>query len=469
MSEPATAPAANPVRETFYAAQRRHRRAATALGAGAALGMVLMSAPIASLAFPAAFALVAAASNLVSIALPTPDIAAAFGAAFEAVSERPRPGPVAAFAALILAPGALVMAALYFRVRSVMRREGGAAFRVALGARAPDRACAEERETVRLVDEMSIAAGRRAPEVFFVDGANANVAAFDLGGATRPFVVIGRDCLDRCARPETAALAAEAAAIESIGDARAASVVSAALLAVDLSGALLAAPFDARSRARARSLLFSPASAGVDWLFEIDDIGAVRHPEKGWRVYAALPFLLAHATFTLVRFLVGLLFFSPLLSFLMRRRRFLADATAIELARQPEALARALTTLAAMEGASPRAAALFPANHVAPPRRADDALAESMAQMVRPHPPLGERLARIARLGAGDAPAPAKRLAATGWRKAAASALWTVAALLFLALYPLAAFVVVALTALSLMIGMLAAMALAGLTGLLRP
>ena len=62
------------------------------------------------------------------------------------------------------------------------------------------------------------------------------------------------------------------------------------------------------------------------------------------RVRTALvfPFLMASAMFSLVTFLADHLFLSPALALLMRRRRYLADATAVQLTSDPDSLARGL-------------------------------------------------------------------------------------------------------------------------------
>jgi Zn-dependent protease with chaperone function len=60
---------------------------------------------------------------------------------------------------------------------------------------------------------------------------------------------------------------------------------------------------------------------------------------SGWLTF---PFLAVSIAYTLTQLLVGLFLVGPLMAALWRRRRLLADATAVELTRNPDALAHAL-------------------------------------------------------------------------------------------------------------------------------
>lgn len=449
--------------ETFFRAQARHRRVALILTALTFAGLAIMSAPLASLLFPAAFAAASALSNVLSLVLPTPDLGAAMAQYWERLFD-PRGARDLVFSAfLLLSPGFLGLALLYRRARAHLRRDDGAALRAWLGARAPDTADPEERQLANLIEEMSIAAGVRAPTLYLTQGRGANAGAFALGGGVRPFIVVGRELLDRFDRAETAAIAGHCVGLHVISDDASGVRIAAAMIAIEMSGAILASPFDTTSRRRVAAFLTHAKDNGIEQLLAAAPIDSVPHPEQGWRVYATLPFTLAHATFHMVRLLAGLLFFSPALGFLIRRRRFLADATAIELTRQPDALAKALAHLSD-PGMETRAAAEFPGNFVIA-SRAESALAEATASLVKPHPPVAERIARLQRMGAAETGAKA-----TAPRPPVIVViLYGVVALFGAALVPLMIFAMSALTVLSFGIGMLAAFAVASLTGLIRP
>ena len=66
---------------------------------------------------------------------------------------------------------------------------------------------------------------------------------------------------------------------------------------------------------------------------------------SGCLLMLQFPFLVAAIAYSLTRMLVGGLVVAPIMGAMWRRRRLLADATAVELTRDPGALARALTQL----------------------------------------------------------------------------------------------------------------------------
>jgi hypothetical protein len=122
--------------------------------------------------------------------------------------------------------------------------------------------------------------------------------------------------------------------------------------ALNVAADLLHAPLAKEARARLRTLL--PILRGGTLAEVRDGAPAVAlllgpppsipdAPERG-RLQTALlfPFLMASAMFNLVGFLADFLFLSPALALLMRRRRYLADATAVQLTRDPDSLARGL-------------------------------------------------------------------------------------------------------------------------------
>ena len=82
-----------------------------------------------------------------------------------------------------------------------------------------------------------------------------------------------------------------------------------------------------------------------------------------------LPFLVASLAFTLLRLGPGALLVDPALATLWRRRRLLADATAVELTRDPGALARALAHLESAHGPAPPARGGPPLRGTARPAR----------------------------------------------------------------------------------------------------
>ena len=117
---------------------------------------------------------------------------------------------------------------------------------------------------------------------------------------------------------------------------------------------------------------------------------------------------------------------SPFVSLLWRIRRKLADATAVELTRQPDALAAAYRKLAGINVKVPGAVAvhwLFPVWD--PKVDLDQTRKEVTTGLMHMHLPLEPRLRRLERLGASAGGKPLKQSdPGYGWREVAAGAGW---------------------------------------------
>lgn len=339
-------------RDNFLAAQRRHRRAASALSALAAIAVVLVSVPLAAIVFPLLFAIVALLSLLVSAATGSAgvlDALLATGGHFVEGDNALLQG--AALGSIVVLPGALLMVAIWLRSLRVLASIEPGRLVELYGARLVRTADFAERQVSNVIEELAIAAGIKPPTVHIVDSEAINAAAV-APGANDALVLVTRGLLDRCDRAETQALLASSVAMIANGDARSTFRWLGAAAALNVAADLLHGPLAAEARARLRTLLpllwggtLAEARNGalaVELLLgpppSIPDT-----PARG-RVRTALvfPFLMASAMFNLVIFLADHLFLSPALALLMRRRRYLADATAVQLTRDPDSLARGL-------------------------------------------------------------------------------------------------------------------------------
>jgi Zn-dependent protease with chaperone function len=255
-------------------------------------------------------------------------------------------------ALIICSPGVLVMLGLWAyiaRTRIGSALEGLAA---RLEARPPIPGDPEERELRNVVEEMAIAAGIEAPRVLLVDHASLNAAVI---GASfhRSTVLVTRGVLDGCDRDETQAIAGHLVAMIANGDARATARLVAAFTAMGVVRKLLQVPIDRETRERMGRLIGylrrregepDPRQEGelLEWLLEedeLDDMGT------GIRAAVLLPFFMTYAMFNAVALMTTWLFLTPVLVPLLRSRRFLGDATAIQLNRNPQALGSALVKL----------------------------------------------------------------------------------------------------------------------------
>ena len=339
-------------REDFFAAQRRHRRAALALSALAAIAVVLVSVPLAAIVFPLLFGIVALLSLLVSAATGSAgvlDILLATGGHFLEGDNALLQG--AALGSIVVLPGALLMVAIWLRSLRVLASIEPGRLVELYGARLVRTADFEERQVSNVVEELAIVAGIAPPTVHIVDSEAVNAAAVATAGDDA-LVLVTRGLLERCDRAETQALLASSVAMIANGDARSTFRWLGAAAAVNVAADLLHGPLAAEARARLRMLL--PLLRGGTLAGVRDCALAVElllgpppsipdTPARG-RVQTAFlfPFLMASAMFNLVTFLADLLFLSPALTLLMRRRRYLADATAVQLTRDPDSLARGL-------------------------------------------------------------------------------------------------------------------------------
>jgi hypothetical protein len=117
----------------------------------------------------------------------------------------------------------------------------------------------------------------------------------------------------------------------------------------DLVGAVLSAPFSRRTR-KVVWRVVRRDTAG-DLAGELAVVGRMGHedddnPNKGCvTTMVQFPLLVASIAFMMTWLIVGGLFVMPVLAALWRRRRLLADATAVELTRDPDALVQVLRYL----------------------------------------------------------------------------------------------------------------------------
>lgn len=405
-------------RETFADAQERHRRAERAAFGTCLAAAVVVGLPLAVVVSPLVVAVVVLATDVLSLALPVPDLGGLAAHHLLGLGGSPVegwPGVVrwawgVTGTLLLLAPAAGLMVATWLGVRRLVRRSGADALVLATGARPPRRGDPTEQRLVNLVDEMAIAAGVPSLQVMVLDEDNNGS---DGGGAGRAVVagrsvedatiVIPRGLLDALGRDATGAVVAQLLAMARAGDLGLAVTVASVLQAFDLVGAVLAAPTNRRTRRalwRFARLAARPDRTGAAGRAQVDEEArflsgelaalargeASPEPARGLVMgLVQLPFLVASLAFTLMRLGPGALLVDPALATLWRRRRLAADATAVELTRDPGALARALAYLESQPG---------PVGPWALPAATPDTAVFSRDWMRRPSP-----LARL-RLGA---------------------------------------------------------------------
>ena len=254
-------------------------------------------------------------------------------------------------------------------MRSVWLAAGVGEALLAMGAREPAATDLEERQLVNIVQEMAIAAGIPAPQVRLIDATVANAAAVGAGYADS-YVVVGRRLLDEFDREETEAVLGHLVGSIGNGDLRGAAQIHAMLYVLELMVVVILAPFARGARRVARHWLAFPllapfrsadaraerARALIAELQQHRSRTAAGDVESGHLdreyfgpigriVVRVVPPLLALIAFAAAATGFLLLFASLPVGLLWRSRRYLADATAVQLTRNPTALYRALSHL----------------------------------------------------------------------------------------------------------------------------
>lgn len=380
-----------PDRTTFLEFQARNRRATWKLSAAYVL-VVGLAGILAGLGFLANTVLVlfavtfipAVVAVLLSLLAPLTPVTAWLAAPLSGLSTTlfgaidlvtlpfgRRPGLLWAVA-LLLPVGA------WLAVRSVWLAAGVGQALLAMGARPPASGDLEERQLVNVVHEMAVAAGIPPPDVRLLDGAVANAAAVGWDPAAC-HVVVGRRLLDEFDREETQSLLGHLVAAIGNGDLRGAAQIHSLLYVLELMIVIVLAPFaKAPRRIALRWLAFPLRGAGGGGEARAEEarqlirlltehrgrFGSVdpERPETfgadylgriGAVLVRACPPFMALLLFAQAATGFLLLCASLPVALLWRSRRYLADATAVQLTRHPTGLYRALARLAECGGVVP--------------------------------------------------------------------------------------------------------------------
>ena len=402
-------------RETFFAAQARDRRTTWRLGALCIVGLLLMGIPMSAVITPLGFAALILLADVVYLLAPGADLLRMLGTSGGPAVPSSLSDVQGAMmlAVVLIAPGATVMALAWLGTLGLLRRAGPEALVHALGGRAPRAEDIEERQLENVVAEMAIAAGVKPPRVMLLDGATANAAA--VGSSHDDAVVlVSRRLLDELDRDETQGVVAHLIGTIGNGDLR----VSLSMLSLFRTIALVMTALGATLGPASRRALFRllrlairrPAgAAGTDELAQVDellvqagdthdqDIERLSQKRTGVLDLLRFPFLLAHTAIWLCRLAFMSFVVGPLLALVWRSRRYLADASAVQLTRNPDGVARGLAALSARGGMLPAAGWAAPLFIIGP--RSGRIMGDDFGLMSF-DPPMAKRMERLRRQGA---------------------------------------------------------------------
>ena len=316
-------------RESFFAAQARHRRASHLYALGAALAIAVLGVPLSAVVSPLLFGFLGLGADLLNLIVPAPDLLGGFLRGLEAVDHLellpPTPAGLARIA-VFLAPGALFLLASWCGVRAAFARTGVGGLLLALGARPPRPGDLEEVQLGNVCEEMAIAAGVPPPRVMLLDLSGVYAAAVGSRRADAT-IVVSRGLLDRCDRDETAGLIGHLIASVGHGDLGIAAAILSLFQTLGLATALLSAPFGPASRRAIWRFLRFALRGGrgiaegetVTELLTADENEDLDRFSKDGKTrlrdFFRLPFLLAWMAFWLNQKVFEMLVLGPLLAF----------------------------------------------------------------------------------------------------------------------------------------------------------
>ena len=424
----------------FLDEQRRYRRATRRFTVLAALAVLITGIPACIVVTPLVFTVVMTIGHIINAISPiSPEtletirgLGRSVSSAIDAIDAGGGVGTftaaraalmrIALVAGVLVLPGAIAILGLWLAIRRVFGHVAVGHALEAAGARPPNERDLEERQLRNVVEEMAIAAGVKPPRVLIIqsDAVNAAAMGTEIDDAT---VLVTRGLLDKLDRDETQAIIGHVIGSVGNGDLGIASIIFSIYQTWGALTILMHAPFGRTAR-RAVWRGFRTALRGrgrtVDrWEaefvsetflrgavdFEDPDITRrMNQPGTGlagkWNAFIAmlsLPLTLGSYVVQFAVFFSSLALIGPIVAFMWRTRRHLADAMAVQLTRNPDALARALRHLATETTVVPKGGELSLLFIVWPGTVAKDAV---VGQFGRMHPKPHHRQRRLIALGA---------------------------------------------------------------------
>jgi Zn-dependent protease with chaperone function len=399
-------------RESFFAAQQRHRRATWRFAAVCMLVIVVLGVGISFVLTPLSIFAFLWITKFLDIFLPIPDLIYAPFNAFIDMVEPNHLGTLPVWEkvlrlALFCIPGIAAIGLLWLLVRALFGRAGVGGVLLSIGARPPNPQDLEERQLENLAHEMAIAAGIPPPRVMLLDQDISNAAI--VGSSRRDAtLVVSRRMLDNLDRDETQGVVGHLVGSAGNGDLGIAMLLTSVLQTLGLLMTMLDASYSYGARRSLWVLLkfmlrlhrkeeetVAVSSLLSHRIMEDDDGGNLFDQmegkgektglPRGCLAYAQIillfPFIMGALFTKLLIFFMMFIFLGPFLALTWRTRRYLADATAVQLTRNPDGIGRALLDLAANGAVIPGghwADHLFIIGPEAASQRADDKLLRDM-------------------------------------------------------------------------------------------
>ena len=424
----------------FLDEQRRYRRATRRFTALAALAVLITGIPACIVVTPLVFTVMMTIGHIINAISPIPpetlealrswgqsvsSAADTLEASLDAggVAGQVELFRIALVIGVLVLPGALALFAIWIAIRRVLGHVAVGHVLEASGTRPPNERDLEERQLGNVVEEMAVAAGVKPPKVLIIDTDAVNAAAMgtEVDDAT---VLVTRGLLDKLDRDETQAVVGHVIGSVGNGDLKIASIIFSIYQTWGALTLLMQAPFgrDARRAVwRGIRTAFRGRGRAVDrWEaefvsetflrgsmdFEDSDVARRMSQRRtglagkwdGFVTMLSLPLVLGSYVVQFAVFFSSVALIGPLVAFMWRTRRHLADAMAVQLTRNPDALARALVHLSREKTVVPKGDELSLLFIVWPATVASkDAV---VGQFARMHPKPHQRHRRLIALGA---------------------------------------------------------------------
>jgi Zn-dependent protease with chaperone function len=358
---PGSTPWSSLERESFFAAIERHRRASWRVTLAAALADTLLAFIVALLMSPILYAAIALLFDLLNLVHRTPNIVTIIGRVLQPIVH-PVGGhvPLSAWlhvAFLAALPGLVWMALVVLMLHRALKLSG--MFSAGeLAARAPNSQVLAEQRFGNVIQEMALAASLPSPRVLIVDAPEMNAAVFG-GDEQHATVLVSQGLLAQLDRDQLQGIAAHLIGSIADGD-MAIGMRAATTLSLFAFIARFAGIFGDESRGRGLLRLcvqmLRPTAANARRLqHELADpfrgpqeshaVASSNSKVRTWRDWVGLPLVGPVVITGFFSGIVNAFFLAPLLALAWRQRKYMADATAVRLTRDPDTLAGALKTL----------------------------------------------------------------------------------------------------------------------------
>ncbi|WP_129781168.1 M48 family metalloprotease [Peristeroidobacter soli] len=345
-------------RESFFAAIARHRRAAWQVSAVAGVCVAILAFVVATLTSPLFYAVIGLLLDVINLVVPMPDLLGTVGAMLSHAVDNIETQSVGSWLQLAIIaalPGLVAVFIVLLTLRRIVREaeEGGAQ---ELALRAPNLSVLSEQRLANVVAEMALAANIKMPKVAIIDTPVVNAAVYGPDDETVT-VLVSTGLLEKLDRARMQAVAGHLVGLIANGDVvqgmRVAQTLSLFGFVARLSDGIVDPPAWSRLWQTLRVAL-KPGASSADsrLILELTNpfgnaqssrsAGGNTSNQMTWREWIRMPLFGPVVISGFFGGMVSTFLLEPLLALIWRRRKYLADAIAVQLTRDPQALSDAL-------------------------------------------------------------------------------------------------------------------------------